>query len=375
MKSASALRSEACPPVRLRRRHVVVAGLVLAVSAGARTSSSRSSAKRPPGLTSKGSRHQERPRPAGSRRPGRHALRPVRQPAGACLHELPELRGRVSTPSTTRSRTTSSSPWARSGPSRGRGRRRVLQRRRPGGSVNVSFYSNASGDLPGTLVAERLEHGVHERRRASRSTLDPGRVARSGNVLGVGAGESDLHTERPVGLGDRTVQSNRRRLPKPGRGVRHWLHDLGTRGSTCSIDPASPDQVFRLRGSTRPPPPPPHRLHHRLRLRHLRRHLHRLRRLRHHHRRLRRPATSPPPPPPPARCRVPRVIGLRLGSARQRIRRANCSRRPRPPRSHQASAARPRHRSEPEARRRQAPRLPGQPAGRPAVARRAIEHQ
>ena len=36
-------------------------------------------------------------------------------------------------------------------------------------------------------------------------------------------------------------------------------------------------------------------------------------------------AASAGPPPPPARCRVPRVIGLRLGRARQRIRRANCS--------------------------------------------------
>jgi hypothetical protein len=33
----------------------------------------------------------------------------------------------------------------------------------------------------------------------------------------------------------------------------------------------------------------------------------------------------PPPPPPPARCLVPRVIGLKLGRARTRIRRANCS--------------------------------------------------
>ena len=41
--------------------------------------------------------------------------------------------------------------------------------------------------------------------------------------------------------------------------------------------------------------------------------------------------------------------------------------RPRTPRSHQASAARPRHRSEPEAGRRQARRLPGQPAGRPRL--------
>src|SRR6266508_4157588 len=37
-------------------------------------------------------------------------------------------------------------------------------------------------------------------------------------------------------------------------------------------------------------------------------------------------AGPPPPPPPPAptRCRVPRVIGLRLAAARTRIRRANC---------------------------------------------------
>lgn len=36
------------------------------------------------------------------------------------------------------------------------------------------------------------------------------------------------------------------------------------------------------------------------------------------------PPPPPPPPPPPAVCRVPRVIGLRLPSARSRIRRANC---------------------------------------------------
>jgi Glycosyl hydrolases family 25 len=38
------------------------------------------------------------------------------------------------------------------------------------------------------------------------------------------------------------------------------------------------------------------------------------------------PPPPPPPPPPPAiQCRVPRVIGLRLATARARIRRANCS--------------------------------------------------
>jgi subtilisin family serine protease len=37
------------------------------------------------------------------------------------------------------------------------------------------------------------------------------------------------------------------------------------------------------------------------------------------------PQPPPPPPPPQVRCRVPRVIGLKLGRARTRIRRANCS--------------------------------------------------
>jgi len=35
-------------------------------------------------------------------------------------------------------------------------------------------------------------------------------------------------------------------------------------------------------------------------------------------------ATPPPPPAPPVRCLVPRVIGLRLATARKRIGRANC---------------------------------------------------
>jgi Tol biopolymer transport system component len=35
--------------------------------------------------------------------------------------------------------------------------------------------------------------------------------------------------------------------------------------------------------------------------------------------------TPPPPPPPPVRCKVPRVIGMRLAVARKRIGRANCT--------------------------------------------------
>ena len=36
------------------------------------------------------------------------------------------------------------------------------------------------------------------------------------------------------------------------------------------------------------------------------------------------PPDPPPPPQPPQRCVVPRVVGLRLGTARKRIRRAHC---------------------------------------------------
>jgi Tol biopolymer transport system component len=37
------------------------------------------------------------------------------------------------------------------------------------------------------------------------------------------------------------------------------------------------------------------------------------------------PPPPPPPPPSPPACRVPRVVGLRLAPAKQRIRRANCA--------------------------------------------------
>jgi hypothetical protein len=37
------------------------------------------------------------------------------------------------------------------------------------------------------------------------------------------------------------------------------------------------------------------------------------------------PPMPPPPPPPPVRCKVPRVIGLRLAPARRRIRARHCS--------------------------------------------------
>jgi hypothetical protein len=37
------------------------------------------------------------------------------------------------------------------------------------------------------------------------------------------------------------------------------------------------------------------------------------------------PPVEPPPPPPPVRCHVPRAIGLRVATAKRKIRRAHCS--------------------------------------------------
>ena len=59
------------------------------------------------------------------------------------------------------------------------------------------------------------------------------------------------------------------------------------------------------------------------------------------------PPPPPPPPPPPVRCRVPRVLGLRLGAAKRKIRAAHCS--------------------VGSVRRAQASRLPGEAGGRPQV--------
>ena len=82
---------------------------------------------------------------------------------------------------------------------------------------------------------------------------------------------------------------------------------------------------------------------------------------------------SSAPPPPPVRCRVPRVLGLRLGAAKTKIRRAHCSvgnvRRVRS----QPLAARPRGQPVTAARHDQAPELPGQAGGRQDVAQRELQ--
>ena len=68
------------------------------------------------------------------------------------------------------------------------------------------------------------------------------------------------------------------------------------------------------------------RLHHRLRHRRHRHRRHRRRHRRRRHRHRHRLHPPPPSPPPPlTRCRVPRVLGLRLGAAKKKVRARHCT--------------------------------------------------
>ena len=178
----------------------------------------------------------------------------------------------------------------------------------PAASVNVRFFSNGSGELPGTLVGERLaqsytgEDGNLNVDLAAPVGLETGTywVSVQANL--------DFNPDGQWGWVTRSVQSTNGAAFRNvgdgfGTGCTTW-----TRNSGCGFDANAPDQVFRLRGSSGPPPPPPpppptstaasaasatttastassastatqplHRLH---RHRHLHRHLH----LRRHHR-------------------------------------------------------------------------------------------
>ena len=97
----------------------------------------------------------------------------------------------------------------------------------PAASVNVRFFSNGAGDLPGTLVAERLaqsyggDDGNFEIDLASPVGL------RAGTYWVSVQANQDFDAGRPVGLDDplRAVRE-RRCLPERRRRLRHRLHDL-----------------------------------------------------------------------------------------------------------------------------------------------------
>ena len=152
-------------------------------------------------------------------------------------------------------------------------------------SVHVRFYQNATGDLPGVLLAERLEQSYNVVKDVQ-ITVDPP------VVLGPGTYWVSVQARLDFGHPDKTTRLCG--LCEPS--ARTLVLRTGTRATAgkaaarrfsaariCYPQAQEPDQVYRLRGTTG------HHHHHRhLRLRHhlLRhRHLHPLRRL---HRRLRR---------------------------------------------------------------------------------------
>ena len=214
----------ACPP---SSSLVVVAGLVLAVSAGARTSSS-SKPDASPGLTSKGATDR--------------VSRPATGTPGITLYDQYDNPGAFSTNS--QNYEAAFNPYDDEARGRlrrprrprlehrhGRGRRRVLQRPRPGDVGQRELLHERRGQPAWDAPSVPTEHGVHERPELL-DPVEPSRVARAGNLLGLCAGKSDVQHNRPVGLArsHRDLEC-RVRLAEPERGIpAAALHVLGTPG-------------------------------------------------------------------------------------------------------------------------------------------------
>jgi len=167
----------------------------------------------------------------------------------------------------------------------------------PADSFHVHFYSNAAGNLPGSLVGDALASSYAGSGGDAVITLS------SPVTLSAGTYWVSVQARQSYGSAgqwfwqNRTVTSNTASAwENPhdgfGTGCTTWGRKL-----TCLPPQIGPDETFRLSGTIVPPttPPPP-------------------------------PLPPPPPPPPPAvSCLVPRVIGLTLGRARTRIRARHCS--------------------------------------------------
>src|SRR6185436_5048122 len=127
--------------------------------------------------------------------------------------------------------------------------------------VNLYFYNNALGGLPGSLIASYLNTPLQGDVAGSITVTVPG----GGIVLGPGTywvsvqARMDFSAGGQWGWSDRTVQTNNGAAwqnPGGGFGVGACL-SWGRRGATCGIDTAAPDQVFRLNGCSATPTPTP----------------------------------------------------------------------------------------------------------------------
>ena len=246
MKSASALGRKR---VRLSAFVVVVvvAGLILAVSAAARTSSS-SKPHAAPGLTSKGSSER--------------VSRPAADAPGITLYDQYDNPGPFSTNSQNYEAafnlyddeaaddfvipgglgwnidTVEVAGEYFNGPG-------------PATTVNVNFYSNGAGELPGTLLQSRPNMAF---------TNGPSFSIPLSPVVSLGTGtywvsvqaNQTYNTTGQWGWRDRTVTSNAGAAWRnPNGGFQPPLcTSWGRRSTTCNFDASSPDQAYRLLGTT-----------------------------------------------------------------------------------------------------------------------------
>jgi hypothetical protein len=170
---------------------------------------------------------------------------------------------------------------------------------------HVRLYATATNSstrpLPGRLVCERLRQPFTHLPASLDFAIDlssPCQLSPGAYWVSVQARQ-----DRENGLWfwiARTIMSGSAGAAwqNPGDGFETGCVNWGRR-TECDGALGDPDNVFRLRGttlSTLPPPPPP-------------------------------PPPSPPPPPPPprVRCVVPRVLGLRIATARRKLRLRHCS--------------------------------------------------
>ncbi|HEV8603167.1 MAG TPA: FG-GAP-like repeat-containing protein [Gaiellaceae bacterium] len=167
-------------------------------------------------------------------------------------------------------------------------------------SFNVRFYAHEA-NLPGALVAARLGQAFTDVNGDVQIAVGPGVGLLPGHYwLSVQAVESFRSTawywqHRALQAYAPAAWRN------PQQGYTARCPGWGERQNCVRSRPSDADQVWRLRGTSAvgppPPGPPP-------------------------------PPLPPPPPPPPAPrgvCRVPNVVGKKIGGARVAIRKARCS--------------------------------------------------
>jgi hypothetical protein len=164
---------------------------------------------------------------------------------------------------------------------------------------HVRFWSNdASTSLPSGLFAARLSQTYTS---LGDSPGDVQVAFDSPVALSAGTWWVSVQARLDYGAGthqwfwhNRTTQSNQGAAWQNPGGMLGMGCTGFSRRATCQGTTDAPDQALRLRGTAAtlggPPPPPP----------------------------------LPPPPPAPPRCRVPKVVGKKLGRAIPLILRAHC---------------------------------------------------